>query len=148
MSVRYEAVVSRFHCLGLVATFLLLVACGGGATPTTRFCDVVYRVEATADPLTRPEVFATPALLEAALNLRVNAYTDLSNVAPAEVQSDVLTVRNGIVAVTQELRAAGFVSEAANSPSVAALVKNSQLTTAQASLRRFTQKACAPNVSQ
>lgn len=140
--------VSRSQYIGLVVAFLLLAACGGGATPTTRFCDVVYRVEATADPLTRPEVFATPALLEAALNLRVNAYTDLSNVAPAEVQSDVLTVRNGIVAVTQELRAAGFVSEAANSPSVAALVKNSQLTTAQASLRRFTQKACAPNVSQ
>lgn len=133
----------RFHFL-LLSLALGGTAAGCSDTPTTsRFCDVVKRIEATADPMEDTAVFARPDVLQSALELRVRAYQDLARVAPADISLDALTVAAQLSRITSAFSAAGFKSDAANTPAITALAQDAGFAKASSSLVRFSTANCS-----
>jgi hypothetical protein len=93
-------------------------ACGAGSPTASRYCDVVKRVQASADPLSDPAIFSDPAKLRDALAARVATFTDLAAQAPDEIRTDASALRDGLIKINNALSKAEFQSAAANSDPV------------------------------
>jgi hypothetical protein len=136
---------NRSRVVGAVAA--LLVACGVAscsdpAGPNGKFCDAVKTIQATFDPLSKPELYSDPKVLREGLDLRVKAYKELAAVAPKEEMGDAQIVADAFAKISEKLRAAGDVASAANNPDIAAIVNDKAVQQADANLSRFSTSAC------
>lgn len=130
----------RFRGFVIVALTALGSMLGASCSDTpgaSRFCDVVKRIEASADPMADPSVFASPAVLRAAMEIRVRAYADLARVSPDEVAADVRTTAAQIARIDNALAAGGYDSALANSTIVTALMRDDTFIAASRSVERF-----------
>jgi hypothetical protein len=126
----------------LLLTVSVLSSCSDPAGPNGRFCDVVKRIRATFDPLTRTELYSDPKVLRAGMDLRLQAYNDLLNEAPVEIKGDATIARDAFVRISQLLRDKGDVAASADDPVISALINDKTRVDAELSLQRFANGAC------
>jgi hypothetical protein len=121
---------------------VLMSACADPAGPNGKYCDVVKRVQATFDPMSKPDLYTEPTVLRAGMDLRVAAFEDLVKVAPPEVVGAATMVRDHLRSISNELRDRGDKSSAANDPAVIKLTNDKPFLEAQDNVARFSAAAC------
>lgn len=131
----------RFLLVAVLAP--LTVSCADPAGANGKFCDVVKRIQVTADPLSGAAAYSDPKVLADGMAVKVKAFADLAEVAPATVRSDTILVSESIRKIAEQLAAKGNKSSAANDPAIAALVKDERFVTASLNVQRFSEGQCA-----
>jgi hypothetical protein len=100
--------------LAVAAAVLGVLGLGGCAQDTSgRFCDVLKRLEASADPLD-DRVLQDPAALRAALTDVVATYDELARVAPESMRADARTLSDAYHRIQDLFARANDVSASVN----------------------------------
>jgi hypothetical protein len=130
------------RCFLLIPLLIVAASCSDPAGANGKFCDVVKRIQVSADPLAGGDAYNDPKVLGDGMGVRVKAYNDLAATAPSSIKTDATIVSEGITKISQALVAAGNKSAAANDPTIAALVKDKRFLEASLNVQRFSDTAC------
>ncbi len=125
-----------------IVPLVLLVSCSDPAGPNGKFCDVVKRIQVTADPMAGGAAFSDARVLADGMAVRVKGYDDLVRVAPVAVRADVAAVSATLRKIADAFAAAGNKSSAANEQPIATLVKDQRFLDADQNVTRYSSTAC------
>jgi hypothetical protein len=109
----------------------------------TKYCDVVKRIEASADPLGSAAIYQDPTALKTALDDRITTYDELAREAPSALKPSAEKLRDVNSQVRNAWAAVDFRSGALNDdPKVKGLLTDAGLASALAELQAYNVRHC------